>query len=448
MGAGLLVMYNIIKESILITHGFCDEQYIIELRDYLVLKKTGASDVVLFLEYFNNDSLYEYIKVLKQVNVSPSSPRELIGMSDFITFGMSVKKFLKEATDKQKLLYYPILLWWHLTSIIPIRPIEFLRLRRNCIDQIDNQYWLKIHRSKNKGMLQTYLETGEFEREETLLINKRIYYIIKDYQDFTEQLVDSEFLMPSQAHIFRVGSEKRVVGWQIHRFKWVLNRFYDDIIIGKYKANEDINRLNPGDTRHYAFCNLLLQGFDSLTIARLGGHTTLGAQMWYHNHLDTFAESFTYSLTRMYKEQGGLYTELITRDNELIVRSRLHTPKFFRKMKYGYCTFEAIDSGCPIGECRCCQRFFLTPEEIKDPEVISWLKEYSTDLGKRIREQIAAIKVITEGINYDFEDLSWVYRDYESKTNSRSIWSDVYKKSLADYWLEEINEDEEIETIS
>jgi glucose-6-phosphate 1-dehydrogenase len=50
-----------------------------------------------------------------------------------------------------------------------------------------------------------------------------------------------------------------------------------------------IDRLTTGDARHYAFCNMMLQGFNMLSIARIGGHKTLRMQMHYHAHLEHFA---------------------------------------------------------------------------------------------------------------------------------------------------------------
>ncbi|MGR5979261.1 hypothetical protein ACT7DJ_17430 [Bacillus cereus] len=47
-----------------------------------------------------------------------------------------------------------------------------------------------------------------------------------------------------------------------------------------------------------AFCNMMLQGFNMLSIARIGGHKTLRQQLHYHAHLDHLAESAVHILAK------------------------------------------------------------------------------------------------------------------------------------------------------
>lgn len=46
---------------------------------------------------------------------------------------------------------------------------------------------------------------------------------------------------------------------------------------------------------------MMLQGFNMLSIARLGGQSQLETQLLYHKHLDHFAQSFVHHARRCYK---------------------------------------------------------------------------------------------------------------------------------------------------
>jgi len=402
-GAVLQNILNTIKDAILLTEGF-HQECVITLRDYLK-PSNGAFHVVGFLRFLDPIKFREYIEALHALEVTqPRRPRELAVFHDMLKFKFCVNKYFNDVNVSQedKLLWYVIRLWWFITNIIPMRPNEFVRIKRNCLSEFDGMFWITVPRSKGKGALAAYVEaSGEYNyQEDTLPISQTAYDIIAEYLEMTEEYSESELLFNRKCHLYP-GSTIENRQFDVDYFKNYLDKFYDHVVIGEYgRHNADIDRLDPGDTRHYAFINMLLQGFDQLTIMRIGGHESVYSQDWYHSNVSSFASSYTYSLTKMYKEEGGMYTSFVTRDNDIIIESRLDSLEKYKnpkKLKRGSCVYPEIEEKCPFDDHRSCQYFRLSETEINDSEVIDWLKEYSTDLNKRIREQIAIMLQATKG---------------------------------------------------
>lgn len=84
--------------------------------------------------------------------------RQLPPSKDVITFSFYLDKFFNdlsltencEVIKKQEILFYPILIWWKLTNIIPIRSIEFCTIQRNCLSKSGSTYFIQLPRKKQK----------------------------------------------------------------------------------------------------------------------------------------------------------------------------------------------------------------------------------------------------------------------------------------------------------
>ena len=59
-------------------------------------------------------------------------------------------------------------------------------------------------------------------------------------------------------------------------------------------------KLGIHQTFHF-FVSMMLQGFNPLTIAQIGGHETLIAQNQYIGHLDEFIDAHSLMLARFYQ---------------------------------------------------------------------------------------------------------------------------------------------------
>ncbi|WP_350299103.1 hypothetical protein [Peribacillus frigoritolerans] len=439
-----------IKKAIIASNGF-NEKYLSFLEDEVSdsTKPYNMAKAIIGFTTFINHPLLDEIKSSMSV-FQPEDPkvRKLVKYEDLLLFGRTIDDFQSEWTEKEKLLYYPIILWWRLTNIIPLRTQEFIDIVRDClVKRKDGKFFIRLPREKQKA-----IHKRDLPIEDKVPINRTIYDLISDYIHLTDKYGDSEQLLSTKAYIAANEKNKDYSDyWHKSRLYALLKRFYDNIVVMKYGNIHNIERIKPMDTRHYAFMNLKLQGINELTIARLGGHRRINSQMHYQNHMDEFADSYVYSLTqlRRFKKQDSNPKEHIDESHPLVIKSRIKAEddfEHFHKLDpYGACTYDLESNGCPYGgECRQCggEYFYLSKEELKDPECIKWFEDYSRALGKMIREKIALMRAASKGMEYDFSNLEWFnVGDEELKTLSRDISSIMIKKSIVDSFLEdEFNE--------
>lgn len=208
--------------------------------------------------------------------------RELPRTRDILLFDYYVKKFFyNDDTVKadDKILYYPILLWWRITNIIPMRPSEFcFKIPRDCLIKENDNYYIRIGRIKQKA---------EYKRRllpvlDRLKITKDIYELIRDYIDKTDckKYGHSETLISYRAllHFKKMEDYDRKINkdrFSLAILEELLHRFSSQIIKKKYEEFSIKRMVKPGDTRHFAFTSLLLQGVAPPYIAIMGGHRSL-----------------------------------------------------------------------------------------------------------------------------------------------------------------------------
>lgn len=228
--------------------------------------------------------------------------RELPSHTDIFSFDYYLKKFFKEEVNEiSRGLYMPVLLWWKITNVIPMRPSEITyELDRDCTGVEDGKYFLKVNRVKiNDENLNKKNKRPSIPLLKTIGISKEIYDLIEEYKNITAFDNETESLFSYKAYkIFKSKYNKNIeendideidVEYSQKRFirsylQRLINLFCKDIIEGVYKDNSIIRIPRIGDTRHLAFCSLMLQGLSPIEIAMLGGHTSLYSQDHYVGH--------------------------------------------------------------------------------------------------------------------------------------------------------------------
>ncbi|ASJ54546.1 hypothetical protein BP422_13845 [Brevibacillus formosus] len=218
-----------------------------------------------------------------------------------------------------------------------------------------------------------------------------------------------------------------------------MDQFYKDIIVGKYGFYGD--KVLPGDTRHLAFCNMMLQGWNMLSIARMGGHTSIRTQMHYHAHLDYFAESWVYNLSQRYRldriNRAATIPTFSVR--KVLAKQELFQPADFEQryeVDHGFCTYNP--SLCETGDCRFCEHYLFSPGTESHEEAIRWLTNSSNELQRRMREQIDYLKEISKHIYYDVFTLEVQKTGQERLLNAANQLRRIMEqKAMGDSYLEE-----------
>lgn len=143
-----------IKEAMRITKGFRKNK-LLHLEDKLnqfgeTKKFNMAISIKEFLVFYNLPHSDVYIELCTRFNTKVFNVRGLPNYHDILIFDSVLNELFKtNSSSEKKMQYYPLLLWWRITRIIPMRPTEFYSLRRDCT-MIDNEgrYWMVLPRKR------------------------------------------------------------------------------------------------------------------------------------------------------------------------------------------------------------------------------------------------------------------------------------------------------------
>ncbi len=97
----------------------------------------------------------------------------------------------KENFNKELLLVYPLVIWWRLTTIIPMRSSEFSLIERNCLivdeENEKEKYYIQLPRIKQNSKRVQIMDK--------VLIDEEMYQLISHYIDLTNQFGKTETLI-------------------------------------------------------------------------------------------------------------------------------------------------------------------------------------------------------------------------------------------------------------
>ncbi|ETT33606.1 MULTISPECIES: tyrosine-type recombinase/integrase [Paenibacillus] len=428
-----------IKEAIRITRGFRLD-HLKHLED--TLNHFGdhkqfamATSIKEFLIFYNHPHTELYCDLCANYNAKVSNVRELPNFHDILLFDVALDDYFITCTsDEEKLQYYPIFLWWRITRIIPMRPVEFYSLSRDCTMKDDeDRYWMIVPRRKNLSS-----RPGKLAVTDTIQVNREVFELIEDYKRLTlAYATESSYLISYKAYRKYVKLKSKEITREkigASQFINMIDRFYDEIVTAKYG---DLERIKPGDTRHFAFCNMMLQGFNMLTIARMGGHSQLETQLHYHKHLDHFAQSFVHHAAQMLRmKRVNLWrSNWDVATQGIIAKSRIYQISDFQethKVEHGFCTDHP--SRCQVGDCRFCEFYFFSPEDKQ--KGLAWLKDCSDALESRLKEQLELIRYVTKSINYDCATLTYQHTSQERLSSaSNELRRLMDQKAMVDSYL-------------
>ncbi|MCY9659526.1 integrase [Paenibacillus chondroitinus] len=410
-----------LKEAIIQSQGF-DKKKVEVLQEYIATlgyrKQSKISYAIIEFLKFNplsNSEIYTEMSV--QFAKSKRQARELPPFQDVLMFDDLFTRFFSDCTEEEELKYSLIYLWWRLTKVIPMRPVELYGLTKDCIQYEKDAYWLVFPREKQPP--RTY---EEIEVTDKLQINRDLYDVISNYIKMTEPYLNvgkPDILLSydvyrefTDCHGTRLTKERIIDSVRFHK---TIKNFYTEVIEGRY-GYEVNDRLTAGDTRHFAFCNMMLQGYNMLSIARIGGHKTLRMQMHYHAHLEHFAESAVQILAKSYMKNKKGFAQL-SLNKEIIIRAKVFSRGDYKNLfevDYGYCTDHP--SRCKVGDCRLCEHYYFSPENKE--EGLLWLKDFSQALKTRISEQIQFMLTISNSMEYSLKTLEYPIHKQEQLSGS------------------------------
>jgi len=353
--------------------------------EQIVYEKIDSTETVLELLRqlsFACDTRDAVIEVMEErISLKRKGKRQrvLANFSTYFAFHDTMQSFWNNAADEIKLQYFPLRMWWTLTSILPLRPTEFLLTPRKCVECENDEWILTIRRTTLKGgyRKKTYRINDDYELRKYVITQSMAQEIL-DYLDLTKDMLQSKLdtLFVQEPHNALVGQNimKENRYYSYANLSTCLKKFQDQFM-GMLKDNG--NLINLGDTRHIAMINLIISGNSPVICKELAGHNDINISSHYYSNISKFIECATYETYR--KSMGGT------------VKMRNHRSKNLKdsavKINGGYCDspkyredsiedcIKHMGSGGEIGYCPECPHFidekhgmyivFANPEERK-----------------------------------------------------------------------------------
>lgn len=415
------------SESLADFNEFINNQVITLKRDLYYVKE--------YISFSNSNDYMEYYEALDKISTPPSNIRLLPGYKSILVFDAILSDYIEKSSVEEREKYLPLLIWWRVTKVIPMRPIEFSLLTRDCCsyEKETDSYFIQIQRKKIRNGFIKYKQIPIINK---INVTKDVYDLIQEYLTLVHPKHKSKQLISYKSYnSFHKGHFKRMSYLNkidpnvmtTSQLRRLLNKFYDEVIMKVYNLTpinkEDvkdvllehqIERIQFGDTRHLAFCGMMLQGLNPLTIAQIGGHTTFREQMSYYQHLDTFIDAHTYILSKSIK--GRIMNTRQTFDmysnykSHILEKSILKDDYYsLRKTTGGRCKSTKFPLECTeLDGCLFCEHFLF--DDTLSSEAIDIM---SSKLNNEIKSKLQYIKSIVGNFNMNVDRGEYHLQDQE-----------------------------------
>lgn len=371
--------------------------------------KVEVSPALSFLSMFPEDSgkTDEMRETLSEISSDRSTrhPRKLRPFRDYIDFNDAAEGFWNRADEKKKIYFFPVYLWWTLTTILPLRATEFTLMPDDCVSYDAGRYFINVRRTRLKKKLQkvTYSIKGDYEIRK-YEVTDRIAEDISWYMDMTKDMPH-----PGIGTLFVTGTERYMT------YPMMRQRLSEFSMEAGYTGQP----MNLGDTRHLAMINLMLSGGSPSVCRELAGHESIDISSNYYANLSEIIKEAMYD-----------YCHRMTGSATMAGRQfyPLSVPASSVRVGEGYCsapemaegmidaclrTFSA-DSG--IGDCRKCMYFY--PDDPGVRLVLEKEKQREVDADGafliQMIEQVRKGNGSTESIREAVSRLQNASRDYEN----------------------------------
>lgn len=198
--------------------------------------------------------------------------------------------------------------------------------------------------------------------------------------------------------------------FRYNRLQLLLNDFYEEIVEKMYQVTYT-HRIRLGDTRHFAFLNLMRQGYHPIEIARLGGHTSVSSQYHYQQHMEYWVDVEIIQLMQKFKFQQEINKDDSSNssshhnylDDDFVREKVLKTNDtgFEMELETGYCTDQNVF--CQVDKCYFCDYWKISPEEFlsKKEQIEHELKQCKNEVSALVKTLNNLYKM---AINEAFED--------------------------------------------
>lgn len=315
--------------------------------------------------------------------------------TDVLLLNYYINKFFndKEIDEYTKMYYYPILIWWKITLIIPMRASEITsKVPRDCTFIENNSYYFRTGRSKHKkrkskknkvalpiltkfkitkeiyDLINYYIKnTEKYGKSRTLLSYRALIFFRECLAEKRPDIYFDNFTHHTNANVFNSGAKNKYdkdifTREQLYN---LLNSFYDKIVKTYYKDNRITERLTPNQTRHLAFSYLVLQEIPKVEIAILGGHSDTKTIDTYTYDNNVYIDSqVIVNVNKNFKNKAvsedNLYEIVFSKPKECPIPKENCTETEFDGIYLGCCT-ATESNACESYDCYYCSHWYCEP---------------------------------------------------------------------------------------
>lgn len=254
---------------------------------------------------------------------APSSQRTLPTFESLAVFDDELKLFWAEADREARLFYFPVYLWWRVTSVIPTRLREFLVTERLCLEKKGEDWYITLRKDHLKGRDRkvTYTIEGDFYRV-CYQIPDDLARDIRWYIGQTKDLPPAETgtLLIPEAHQLR--KEKKTRYFSAVSFVRLLHGFFHSILeekrgftilyepVSGHLKPDTLEFIHPGDTRQMSMISLMEQGGTPVIAMLLAGHTQVQTSAFYFSNIRTMTRCRVFRMYQTYRQRNirfGIY---------------------------------------------------------------------------------------------------------------------------------------------
>lgn len=343
------------------------------------------------------------------------NPRKLAGFRYYLRFGRYVNDFWNTAGSADREYFFPVYLWWNLTSILPLRATEFLLLPKDCIRNDDGKWILTIRRTRLKKGLRKVGYTIDSDYE-------RCDYEVPGWMA-EEILLYKESCTENEAHTLDtlfVPARQTPLGYMT--YDQMRRRLMEFREAATGRADYPVNL---GDTRHLAMISLILSGGSPVVCRELAGHESFDISSNYYANLSTVVESIVYEKHRERRGEISL---------EGTLKLRIPGNGKMTAVDGGFCDYPGIEDGdiseCMksfrrdgrFGDCRYCLHFY--PE--KDGLRVTMREDFRNKVDEDGVFLMEMIEQVRRGNGAQEDIMSALLR----LQNSSAVYSKVLERDL------------------
>jgi hypothetical protein len=289
--------------------------------------------------------------------------RDLPDFKSILTFGTVLDDFWANTTPDEKLFYFPVCLWWKITSILPSRPREYLVTPRDCIRlSADGEWYLTLRKNKLKGRSgQVRYKISEDYYVRDYPVPAQLAALVNEYISLTACYASTELdtlLIPDPHYILNGRSKNKQNRYYTYtNLRCALRLFLHNIVQEKYgitvvdertpEAYPDeidgipitkgstIRAPQLGDTRHISLVNMIAEGVQPLAAMELAAHVNPRQTFHYAANLDTYLRCATY---RAYMDRKYASSPFTFNPAAVTMSFSENTP--FTELDEGFCYSE------------------------------------------------------------------------------------------------------------